>query len=156
MATRISCTYSAPGCRRFQRFPSPQGRSLFGRDRACIHRSAWRRPSLHGPLPAQFLSDAFATKIGRDAPYSLDELARYVDLNEPALKKNPPIGIGSNVETFDRLRRWAYVAVAHWRSGTYEAWYGAVADVGAEGRLRSFAIAGLVLYISAADLTARP
>jgi len=23
-------------------------------------------------------------KIGRDAPYSLDELARYVDLNEPS------------------------------------------------------------------------
>ncbi len=63
---------------------------------------------------------------------ALDELARYVDLNEPALKKNPPIGIGSNVETFDRLRRWAYVAVAHWRSGTYEAWYGAVADVAAD------------------------
>jgi len=77
----------------------------------------------HNPL-----SDAYVTKIGRNAPYSLDELARYVDLNEPVLKKNPPIGIGRNVETFDRLRRWAYVAVADWRIGTYDAWSGAVAD----------------------------
>ncbi len=81
----------------------------------------------HNPL-----SDAYVTKIGRDAPYSLDELARYVDLNEPAVKKSPPAGIGRNVETFDRLRRWAYVAVADWRIGTYEAWYGAVADRGAQ------------------------
>ncbi len=76
----------------------------------------------HNPL-----SDAYVTKIGRDAPYSLDELARYVDLNEPALKNNPPIGIGRNVETFDRLRRWAYVAVADWRIGTDHAWHEAVA-----------------------------
>ncbi len=81
----------------------------------------------HNPL-----SCAYVTKIGREAPYSLDELARYVDLNEPALKKNPPIGIGRNVETFDRLRRWAYVAVADWRIGTYEAWYRAVADRGGQ------------------------
>jgi len=83
----------------------------------------------HNPL-----SDAYVTKIGRDAPYSLDELARYVDLNEPALKKNPPIGIGRNVETFDRLRRWAYAAVADWRISTNEAWYGAVADRGRRRR----------------------
>jgi len=120
------------GADRLQRSASPQGRGLRGRDRACVHRGAWRRPGLHGPFPPQSLSDAYVTKIGRDAPYSLDELARYVDLNEPALKKNPPIGIGRNVETFDRLRRWAYVAVADWRIGTYEAWYGAVADRGGQ------------------------
>ncbi len=97
-------------------------------------------PAYTGRFQHNPLSDAYITKIGRNAPYSLDELARYVDLNEPALKKNPPIGIGRNVETFDRLRRWAYVAVADWRIGTYDAWYGAVvdragqiaADVGAE------------------------
>ncbi len=85
-------------------------------------------PAYTGRFQHNPLSDAYVTKIGRDAPYSLDELARYVDLNEPARKKNPPIGIGRNVETFDRLRRWAYVAVADWRIGTYEAWSGAVAD----------------------------
>ncbi len=89
-------------------------------------------PAYTGRFQHNPLSDAYVTKIGRDAPYSLDELARYVDLNEPALKKNPPIGIGRNVETFDRLRRWAYVAVAHWRIGSYEAWCGAVADRGGQ------------------------
>jgi len=89
-------------------------------------------PAYTGRFQHNPRSDAYVTKIGRDAPYSLDELARYVDLNEPALKKNPPIGIGRNVETFDRLRRWAYVAVADWRIGTYEAWYGAVADRGGQ------------------------
>ncbi len=89
-------------------------------------------PAYTGRFQHNPLSDAYVTKIGRDAPYSLDELARYVDLNEPALKKNLPIGIGRNVETFDRLRRWAYVAVADWRIGTYEAWYGAVADRGGQ------------------------
>jgi len=89
-------------------------------------------PAYTGRFHHNPLSDAYVTKIGRDAPYSLDELARYVDLNESALKKNPPIGIGRNVETFDRLRRWAYVAVADWRIGTYESWCGAVADRGGQ------------------------
>jgi len=89
-------------------------------------------PAYTGRFQHNPLSDAYVTKIGRDAPYSLDELARYVDLNEPARKKNPPIGIGRNVETFDRLRRWTYVAVADWRIGTYEAWCGAVADRGGQ------------------------
>ncbi len=89
-------------------------------------------PAYTGRFHHNPLSDAYVTKIGRDAPYSLDELARYVDLNEPVLKKNPPIGIGRNVETFDRLRRWAYVAVADWRIGTYDAWSGAVVDRGGQ------------------------
>ena len=85
-------------------------------------------PAYTGRFQHNPLSDAYVTKIGRDAPYSLDELARYVDLNEPSQKKSPPTGIGRNVETFDRLRRWAYVAVADWRIGTYDAWSGVVAD----------------------------
>jgi len=89
-------------------------------------------PAYTGRFQHNPLSDAYITKIGRDAPYSLDELARYVDLNEPARRKNPPIGIGRNVETFDRLRRWAYVAVSDWRIGSYDAWYGAVADRGGQ------------------------
>jgi len=89
-------------------------------------------PAYTGRFQHNPLSDAYVTRIGRDAPYSLDELARYVDLNEPAQKKNPPTGIGRNVEIFDRLRRWAYVAVADWRIGTYEAWCGVVADRGGQ------------------------
>jgi len=79
------------------------------------------------------------TKVGRDAPYSLAELAQYVDLATPATKPRP-IGLGRNVEVFDRLRRWAYTAIADWRIGKGHAWHGAVArragriaaDVGAE------------------------
>jgi hypothetical protein len=67
----------------------------------------------HNPL-----SDTYVTKIGRDAPYSLAELAQYVDLTEPPQKKSAPTGIGRNVEIFDRLRRWAYAAVVDWRVAT--------------------------------------
>ncbi len=85
-------------------------------------------------------SDAYVTKIGRHEPYSLAELAQYVDLYAPAAKAAPPQGIGRNVEIFDRLRRWAYTAVADWKIGTAECWARVVseratqiaADVGAE------------------------
>jgi len=85
-------------------------------------------------------SDAYVTKIGRQAPYSLAELAQYVDLYAPAAKAAPPQGFGRNVEIFDRLRRWAYSAVADWKFGTPEAWERVVseratqiaAEVGAE------------------------
>ncbi len=75
----------------------------------------------HNPLSA-----AYVTKVGRDAPYSLAELAQYVDLATPATKR-PPVGLGRNVEVFDRLRRWAYTAIADWRIGTDHAWHEAVA-----------------------------
>ena len=75
----------------------------------------------HNPL-----SDAYVTKVGRDAPYSLVELAQYVDLVTPAVKP-VSIGIGRNVEVFDRLRRWAYTAIADWKIGTHDAWHEAVA-----------------------------
>ncbi len=75
----------------------------------------------HNPLSA-----AYVTKVGRDAPYSLAELAQHVDLATPAVKP-APLGIGRNVEVFDRLRRWAYTAIADWKIGTHDAWHEAVA-----------------------------
>ena len=72
------------------------------------------------------LSHAYVTKVGRDAPYSLAELARYVDLVTPSVKA-VSIGIGRNVEVFDRLRRWAYTAIADWKIETHDAWHEAVA-----------------------------
>ncbi len=75
----------------------------------------------HNPL-----SDAYVTKVGRDAPYSLAELAQYVELATPAVKP-APLGIGRNVEVFDRLRRWAYTAIADWKIGTHDAWHEVVA-----------------------------
>jgi len=52
----------------------------------------------HNPL-----STAYVTKVGRDAPYWLAELAQYVDLEKPA-GKQARLGIGRNVEIFDRSR----------------------------------------------------
>jgi len=75
----------------------------------------------HNPL-----SVAYVTKVGRDAPYSLAELAQYVDLEKPAVKRTP-IGIGRNVEIFDRLRRWAYTAIGDWKIGKHDAWRETVA-----------------------------
>ena len=76
----------------------------------------------HNPL-----SDRYETCVC-EAPYLLDELAYYVDLagGLRQKEKKPPAAIGPNVETFDRLQRWAYVAVAEWRIGRYEAWCGVV------------------------------
>ena len=87
----------------------------------------------HNPL-----SETYVTKVGRDAPYSLAELAQYVDLTGPSQKKSAPTGIGRNVEIFDRLRRWAYAAVTDWRmatrtaGGVYDGWCAAVADRAAQ------------------------
>jgi hypothetical protein len=55
--------------------------------------------------------------------------------------KSAPLGIGRTVEVFDRLRRWAYTAIADRKIGTHDAWHEAVArrasqiavDVGAAG-----------------------
>ena len=61
-------------------------------------------------FPHNPLSDRYETCVGREAPYSLDEFAYYVDLagGLRQKEKKPPAGIGPNVETFDRLQRWAY------------------------------------------------
>jgi len=61
-------------------------------------------PAYTGRFQHNPLSDAYVTKIGRDTPYSLDELARYVDLNEPALKKNPPIRVRRSRRANARFR----------------------------------------------------
>jgi Replicase family/Primase C terminal 1 (PriCT-1) len=89
----------------------------------------------HNPL-----SGKYATQIGRNEPYSLDELAQYVELDAPLPKRRSPLGISRNVELFDRLRHWAYAAVADWRTGNFDEWHAAVrtragqiaADIGAE------------------------
>jgi len=71
----------------------------------------------HNPFHA-----AYETHSGRDDPYSLRELAAYVDL-PPAPRRTVEICTdGRNVETFDRLRRWAYGAIAEYRCGSRETW----------------------------------
>ena len=72
----------------------------------------------HNPFHARY-----ETFSGRDEPYSLRELAAHVEL--PALAPRPRTEIrtdGRNVETFDRLRFWAYTTIGEYRCGPRETW----------------------------------
>jgi hypothetical protein len=72
----------------------------------------------HNPFAARY-----QTYNGRDEPYSLGELAAFVDLPRLAPRRQAEIRTeGRNVETFDRLRHWAYGAIAHYRCGPRERW----------------------------------
>ena len=72
----------------------------------------------HNPL-----SHRYTTLRGRGEPYSLRELASYVTLTAAPRWREPEIrNDGRNVETFDRLRYWAYRVIGEWRCGSYGAW----------------------------------
>jgi hypothetical protein len=76
----------------------------------------------HNPFHA-----AYETHSGRDEPYSLRELAAFVKLPRIVYRRAIEIRTdGRNVETFDRLRRWAYGAIAEYRCGPRETWNGVV------------------------------
>jgi hypothetical protein len=92
-------------------------------------------PGYAGRFHHNPFSPKYATRVGRDEPYSLDELAGWVDLNVPFSKRadsTEMLDESRNVEVFNRLRRWAYVAVADWRIGSFEGWYAAVRDRAAQ------------------------
>lgn len=57
------------------------------------------------------------TLRGPQMAYELGELAEYVDLSKhiPKGRKVEEVGVGRNVTVFDRLRRWAYVAIRRHR-----------------------------------------
>jgi len=68
-------------------------------------------------------SPRYTTIAGRDTPYSLGELASFVELASSPRRRAPEIRTdGRNIETFDRLRYWAYQAMAEYRCGAREAW----------------------------------
>jgi hypothetical protein len=72
----------------------------------------------HNPFAA-----TYETLNGRDDPYSLGELAAHVEL--PPIAPRCKSGIrtdGRNVETFDRLRFWAYAQIGEFRCGLRETW----------------------------------
>ncbi|MGP5239809.1 replication initiation protein [Pseudomonas helleri] len=62
-------------------------------------------------------------------PYTLDDLADYIDLTPEKAKEKPieDYGLGRNCMLFDQLRAWAYKAI---RQGwpTYEQWLNACLD----------------------------
>lgn len=62
----------------------------------------------------------------RQAPYTLDELADYVDLLLPeAANEADTYGLGRNCQLFDKTRRWAYKAIRQGWPG-FEQWLQAV------------------------------
>jgi DNA-binding CsgD family transcriptional regulator len=63
----------------------------------------------------------------RAEPYTLTELASYVDLQSVPRRAPTSSGIGRNVATFDRLRHWAYGAVSTFAKHGRDAWDAAVA-----------------------------
>jgi hypothetical protein len=68
-------------------------------------------------------STRYTTIAGRDEPYSLGELASFVELASSPRRRAPEIRTdGRNIETFDRLRFWAYANVGEWRCGTFDDW----------------------------------
>jgi hypothetical protein len=74
-------------------------------------------------------SPRYATTNGRDKPYSLHELATFVTLGSPPRRRTTEIRTdGRNIETFDRLRFWAYSQIGEWRCGSYDDWSDVVAD----------------------------
>jgi DNA-binding CsgD family transcriptional regulator len=63
----------------------------------------------------------------RAEPYTLSELASYVDLQSVPRRAPTSSGIGRNVAAFDRLRHWAYGAVSSFAKHGRGAWDAAVA-----------------------------
>lgn len=61
--------------------------------------------------------ERWRTLRGPQMAYELGELAEYVDLTKhiPKGRKVEEVGVGRNVTVFDRLRRWAYVAIRRHR-----------------------------------------
>lgn len=79
---------------------------------------------IHNPL-----SYRYTTIVGQAAPYTLPELAAHVTLAVSPRRQAIEIRCeGRNVETFDRLRVWAYRVIGEWRGGAYRDWADAVAE----------------------------
>jgi hypothetical protein len=65
----------------------------------------------------------YETRVGRDEPYSLRELAAFVELPRMVPRRSTEIRTdGRNIETFDRLRHWAYAQIGEYRCGQRETW----------------------------------
>lgn len=76
------------------------------------------------------VSPAWRVHCWRAEPYSLSELAEYVNLSLPASRRgNEAAQGGRNVRLFESLRAWAYAAAPrYWRPGGEAAWHDAVLD----------------------------
>jgi hypothetical protein len=80
-------------------------------------------PGYAGLVQHNPFASRYETYSGRDEPYSLGELVSFVELPRLASRRTAEIRTdGRNVETFDRLRYWAYAAIAEYHCVSRETW----------------------------------
>ena len=80
-----------------------------------------------GLLTKNPLNDHWYAHNWRKEPYSLEELADYLDLKGHPLKGVEAVGIGRNVELFESSRKWAYKAIReYWQPEYKDKWFNAV------------------------------
>lgn len=88
---------------------------LFNSDPAYVH--------LVAKNPA---SNYWKTTCLREKPYSLNELARNLDLTwndvKREVKEDEAIGLGRNCFVFHTARHWAYKEIRKYRGSTYSSW----------------------------------
>lgn len=100
---------------------SDRGRSAPIRYLAAVE-NAYRRAlkadqSYGGFICKNPLSDVWNTQVHRVEPYTLFELAEYVDISKKLTKKQAcETPIGRNVTLFDSLRAWSYKNVRNYDS----------------------------------------
>lgn len=100
---------------------SDRGRSAPIRYLAAVE-NAYRRAlkadqSYGGFICKNPLSDVWRTQVHRVEPYTLFELAEYVDISKKLTKKQScETPIGRNVTLFDSLRAWSYKNVRNYDS----------------------------------------
>lgn len=100
---------------------SDRGRAAPIRYLASIE-NAYRRalqadPAYGGFICKNPLSQSWRTQRGRAEPYTLDELAEYVDTRTRRTKKEVcETPVGRNVTLFDRLRVWTYKNIRNYSS----------------------------------------
>ena len=96
-------------------------------DRAMTHALA-ADPAYSGRFQKNPMCAEWDVVEVRAEPYSLRDLAAYLDI-ESAAQGKPRIsgGLGRNVVVFDRLRRWAYRKIAEYSRQRRDHWDAAVA-----------------------------
>ncbi len=83
-------------------------------------------PAYVGLVAKNPFSDSWKTYCLRDKPYSLNELAKNLELSwkdaNKEIKQDDAIGLGRNCFVFHTARHWAYKEVRQYRGSTYTAW----------------------------------
>lgn len=97
-------------------------------------------PAYSGKFTHNPLHDAFAVTSPRSEPYTLDELATYLDLEALPQRAAEISTLGRNCETFDRVRQWSYNVVGGFKREGSEAEFAEVVRRRVEAVNNAFAV----------------